>query len=239
MNEIILDRKILLVDDEIELLRLMETVLRKEGFRRILKSTNGIEAIHLCKNEKIDIMVLDVMMKGIDGFETCKKIREFSIIPIIFLSAKNEDIDKIMALGMGADDYVTKPFSPKEVAYRIKAHLRRNLYIENEIYSGSENKIEIGDVTCDFLRGEMIKNGENISFTPREYKLLKYMTENSNMILSKEMICDRVWGDDFQGYDNTIMVHIRKLREKIEENPSKPKYILTIKGLGYKLKIGD
>ncbi len=191
----------------------------------------------MCKSEKPDIVVLDVMMPGIDGFETCKKIREFSFIPIVFLSAKSEDIDKILALGLGGDDYVTKPFSPIEVAYRIKAHLRRKIYIKNEIYNTEEKIINFGDVTLNLTKGEVIKNGENIIFAPKEYNLLCYMAENSNRILSKQMLCNEVWGDDFQGYDNTIMVHIRKLREKIEADPSNPKYILTVKGLGYKLNI--
>ncbi|AKC61932.1 MULTISPECIES: response regulator transcription factor [Clostridium] len=237
MQDEILDRKILLIDDEMELLNLMETVLKKEGFRRILKISNGIDGVKLCKSEKPDIVVLDVMMPGIDGFETCKKIREFSFIPIVFLSAKSEDIDKILALGLGGDDYVTKPFSPIEVAYRIKAHLRRKIYIKNEIYNTEEKIINFGDVTLNLTKGEVIKNGENIIFAPKEYNLLCYMAENSNRILSKQMLCNKVWGDDFQGYDNTIMVHIRKLREKIEADPSNPKYILTVKGLGYKLNI--
>ncbi|MFD3157200.1 response regulator transcription factor [Haloimpatiens sp. FM7330] len=233
-NEI-LDRKILLIDDEIELLKLVETVLKKEGFRRIVKASNGTEGVKLCKIEKPDIVVLDVMMPGMDGFETCKKIREFSFIPILFLSAKSDDIDKIVALGMGADDYVTKPFSPKEVAYRIKAHLRRNIYIKNEIYNKEEKIVKFGEVTINFTKGEVIKKGQHITFTPKEYSLLSYMCKNSNRILSKQMLCDEVWGDDFNGYDNTIMVHIRRLREKIEEDPSNPKHILTVKGLGYKL----
>ncbi|MCY6370605.1 response regulator transcription factor [Clostridium ganghwense] len=239
MYDEILDRKILLIDDEIELLKLMETVLKKEGFRRIVKASNGIKGVSLCKSEKPDIIVLDVMMPGMDGFETCKKIRELSITPILFLSAKSDDVDKIVGFGMGADDYVTKPFSPKEVAYRIKAHLRRNIYIKNEIYSEKQKTIKFGDVTIDFTKGEITKNGENIAFTPKEYSLLNYMAKNPNKILSKQMLCDKVWGDDFEGYDNTIMVHMRKLREKIEDDPSNPKYILTVKGLGYKLNIKE
>jgi DNA-binding response OmpR family regulator len=232
-NEI-LDRKILLIDDEIELLKLIETVLKKEGFRRIIKATNGLEGISLCKSEKPDLIVLDIMMPHIDGFEVCKQIREFSFVPIVFLSAKSEDVDKILALGLGADDYVTKPFSPKEVAFRIKAHLRRNIYIKNEL-SLKEEKISFGNVIIDLHKGEVIKDNELLSLTPREYTLLSYMAKNSNQILSKQMLCDAVWGDDFEGYDNTIMVHIRKLREKIEADPSNPKHIITIKGLGYKL----
>ncbi len=234
MQDEVLDRKILLIDDEVEILKLIETVLKKEGFRRIIKARDGIEGISLCKSEKPDLIVLDIMMPHIDGFEVCRKIREFSFVPIVFLSAKSEDIDKILALGLGADDYVTKPFSPKEVAFRIKAHLRRNIYIKNEL-SIKEEKISFGSVNINLHKGEVRKNSEIISLTPREYALLSYMAKNLNQILSKQMLCDAVWGDDFEGYDNTIMVHIRKLREKLEDMPSNPKYIVTIKGLGYKL----
>ncbi|WP_123054195.1 response regulator transcription factor [Clostridium sp. JN-1] len=234
MQNEVLDRKILLIDDEAEILKLIETVLKKEGFRRIIKASNGIDGISLCKSENPDLIVLDVMMPHMDGFDVCKKIREFSFVPIIFLSAKSEDMDKILALGLGGDDYVTKPFSPKEVAFRIKAHLRRNLYIKKEL-SIKEDKINFGSIIIDFHKGEVLKNNELVSLTPREYTLLSYMAKNSNQILSKQMLCDAVWGDDFEGYDNTIMVHIRKLREKLEDIPSNPKHIITVKGLEYKL----
>lgn len=234
MYDEILDRKILLIDDEVEILKLIETVLKKEGFRRVLKATNGLDGIRLCKDELPDLIVLDIMMPHIDGFEVCRKIREFSFVPIVFLSAKSEDVDKILALGLGADDYVTKPFSPKEVAFRIKAHLRRNIYIKKEL-SIKEEVINFGNIQIDLNKGEVTKNNELLSLTPREYGLLSYMAKNANQILSKQMLCDAVWGDDFEGYDNTIMVHMRKLREKIEADPSRPKHIITIKGLGYKL----
>lgn len=236
MYDQILDRKILLIDDEIELLKLMETVLKKEGFRRIFKARDGIEGIKLCRDEKPDIVVLDIMMPHMDGFEVCKIIRDFSFVPVIFLSAKCDDVDKILALGLGADDYVTKPFSPKEVAYRIKAHLRRNIYIKNELSIKNE-QITFGNITIDFQKGEVLKCNKNIILTPKEYHLLSYMSQNSNQILSKQRICDEVWGDSYEGYDNTIMVHIRKLRQKLEEDPSNPQYIITVKGLGYKLNI--
>lgn len=236
MNEdiLILDRKILLIDDELELLKLLEAVLKKEGFRRIFKATTGAEGINLCKSEKPDIIVLDIMLPDIEGFEVCKIIREFSICPIIFLSAKSEDVDKILALGLGGDDYVTKPFSPKEVAYRIKAHLRRNMYIKNSLLC-EEKQLQFGDIRINFTSGEVFKGNDLLNFTAKEYSLLCYMAQNPNRILNKQMICDNVWGDDYYGYDNTIMVHIRKLREKLEDNPSNPKYIITVKGLGYKL----
>lgn len=236
MQDQILDRKILLIDDEVELLKLMETVLKKEGFRRIFKAQNGTDGINLCKTQQPDIVVLDIMMPDIDGFEVCKNIRSFSFVPVIFLSAKSDDIDKILALGLGADDYVTKPFSPKEVAFRIKAHLRRNIYIKNEM-SMKKETISFGDIVIDLKKGEVLKSDKNIILAPKEYHLLCYMAQNANQILTKQMICDEVWNNDYEGYDNTIMVHIRKLRQKLEDNPSSPKYIVTAKGLGYKLLI--
>lgn len=239
MYDEILDKKILLIDDEIEILKLMETVLKKEGFRRVIKANNGLEGVKLCKSENPSLVVMDIMMPGMDGLEACKKIREFSFIPIIFLSAKSDDVDKILGLGLGADDYVSKPFSPKEVAYRIKAHLRRNIYIKTELERQNEKILKFKELSIDFMKAEVKKNGHIISLTPKEYTLLCYMAENADRILSKQMLCDGVWGDDFDGYDNTIMVHMRKLREKIEDNPSEPKYILTMKGLGYKLNTKD
>lgn len=236
MPDEILSKKVLLIDDEIELLNLMETVLKKEGFSKIYKAMDGAGGINLCTKEKPDIIVLDIMLPDTDGFEVCKQIRGFSFVPVIFLSAKSDDIDKILALGLGADDYVTKPFSPKEVAFRIKAHLRRNIYLKKEM-TRIKSFVQFGDVTIDLKNAEVSKSEKVVILTPKEYHLLRYMAENPNQILTKEMICSKVWKDECIGYDNTIMVHIRKLRQKLEDNPSSPKYIITFRGLGYKLRI--
>lgn len=227
------DKKILLVDDEEDISNLLETVLIKEGFTSILKAFTGIEGVQLCKAQYPDIVVLDIMLPDIDGFEVCRRIREFTFVPIIFLSAKSEDIDKLIGLGIGGDDYVTKPFSPKEIAFRIKAQFRRNQYFGMGAEKDRDTMV-FGDIEIDLKNSEVKKAGNQIILTAKEYQLITYMVKNQNQILSKRKICDEVWGDDYFGYDNTIMVHIRHLREKLEDNPGEPKYIKTIKGLGYK-----
>lgn len=235
------DKKILLVDDEEDILELLETVLLKEGFKHIFKAITGLQAVELCKENNPDIIILDIMLPDIDGYEVCRRVREFTLVPIIFLSAKSDDLDKLFGLGIGGDDYVTKPFTPKEVAFRIKAQFRRNQYIgiqNNKIEDKNENIIKFGDVEIDGKMGEVRKNGEPVVLTAKEYQLILYMAQNPNQILSRMKICNVVWGDEYIGYDNTIMVHIRHLREKLEDVPGEPKYIKTAKGLGYKLLIG-
>ena len=155
--------------------------------------------------------------------------------PIIFLSAKSDDIDKLLGLGIGGDDYVTKPFSPKEVAFRIKAQLRRNEYIQ--LSNTEDKRITFGNVTIHPSTGEVKKGEEHVTVTAKELQLLTFLASHPNQIFSKSKICEAVWGEDYGGYDNTIMVHIRRLREKIEDDPSNPKWIKTVKGLGYKLQV--
>ncbi|AGY75239.1 response regulator transcription factor [Clostridium autoethanogenum] len=230
------DKKILLIDDEEDITDLIEDILLKEGFKNIRKANCGLDGIRICKSEKPDIVVLDIMLPDIDGIEVCKRIRQFSYCPILFLSAKNSDVDKIVGLSMGGDDYITKPFSPREIAFRIKAQLRRQQYDGIKEDSNSENEnIIIGSITIDKLHSQVYKDGSEVKLTAKEYKLLLYLAENSNKIVNKERLCEVVWGDDYFGYDNTISVHIRHLREKLEKNPSKPEIIVTVIGLGYKL----
>ena len=226
--------KILLVDDEQDIMNLLEKVLRQEGFQNILKATSGESAIEICRTEKPDAIVLDIMLPGIDGIEVCKKIREFSICPILFLSSKSDDIDKILGLSSGGDDYVTKPFSPKEVAFRVKAQLRRKQFEINNIKF--KMIIEADDIQIDTDCRQVYKAGKEVSLTAREYQLLEYMARNAGKIISKERLYEQVWGEYGIGVDNTMMVHIRHLREKLEDDPADPKLIITIKGLGYKLE---
>ncbi|GKX66551.1 response regulator transcription factor [Inconstantimicrobium mannanitabidum] len=232
----ILNKKVLLIDDEKDITDLLEDILLKEGFKDILKAYCGIEGITTCRDEKPDVVVLDIMLPDVDGIEVCKKIREFSYCPILFLSSKNSDIDKILGLSMGGDDYITKPFSPREIAFRIKAQLRRQQYDGiKEVCDSKNGIIKFGDITVDKLHSQVYNRGEEIKLTAKEYQLLLYLAENPNMIINKERLCEVVWGEDYIGYDNTISVHVRHLREKLEENPSKPKFIVTVIGLGYKL----
>lgn len=237
------NKKILLIDDEKDILNLLETVLIKEGFKEIYKAENGNKGIELCEKINPDIIVLDIMLPDIDGYEVCKRIREFSMCPIIFLSAKSDDVDKLLGLGIGGDDYVTKPFSPKEIAFRIKAHFRR---LEHMQFKVNERKrddykeiIKFKDIEIDENKAEVKKSGDVLNLTAKEYQLLLYLVKNPNMILSKNSLIENIWGSEYEGYDNTLMVHIRHLREKIEDDPSRPEYITTFKGLGYKFIKGD
>jgi DNA-binding response OmpR family regulator len=175
------------------------------------------------------------MLPDMEGYEVCRRMRQITFAPIIFLSAKSDEIDKLLGLGIGGDDYVTKPFSTKEVVFRIKAQLRRNLYLAQN--SREDDKIQFGDVVIFPNKGEVRVGGKPIPFTAKELQLLIYLAGHPNQIFSKSKICEAVWGEDYIGLDNTIMVHIRRLREKIEEDPSKPKWIVTVKGLGYKLQV--
>ncbi|SHJ83565.1 DNA-binding response regulator, OmpR family, contains REC and winged-helix (wHTH) domain [Clostridium cavendishii DSM 21758] len=230
------DKKVLLIDDEKDITDLIEEVLLKEGFKNVRKAHCGLDGINMCNVEKPDVVVLDIMLPDIDGIEVCKRIRQFSYCPILFLSAKNSDIDKIVGLSIGGDDYITKPFSPKEIAFRIKAQLRRQQYACIKEVSDSRNDtINLGNITIERLHSQVYKQGVEVKLTAKEYKLILYLAENSNKIVNKERLCEVVWGEDYMGYDNTISVHIRHLREKLEENPSKPELIVTVIGLGYKL----
>lgn len=224
--------KIMVVDDEPDILDLLEKALNIEGFNHIIKVNNGLEAVSACKEDKPDVIILDVMLPDIDGYEVCKQIRQFSHCPILFLSSKNDELDKILGLAVGGDDYVTKPFSPKEVAYRVKAQLRRTEYKQKP---GAEQSIHIGALKIQPDSCQVIKDDKEIELTAREFEILKYLAENKGRVISRERLYETIWGEDSFGCDNTVMVHIRHLREKIEDNPNDPKYIITMKGLGYKL----
>lgn len=239
METTIKEKNILLVDDEIDILKLLGTVLNKEGFKNVYKAETGNEAINIFKNNDIDIVVLDIMLPDKEGYEVFKEIRQISQVPVLFLSAKTEEMDRVLGLALGADDYITKPFSPKEVALRIKLNLKKNLMLEIKKDEDTKEKLVFGPFEIDEDSVEVKKDGKTIELKAKEFKMFLYMAKHLEQIISKEKFCDEVWGDDFIGYDNTIMVHIRRLREKIEDNPSKPKYIKNIKGLGYKLTLKE
>ncbi|HHQ2457545.1 response regulator transcription factor [Bacillus cereus group sp. MYBK245-2] len=228
-------KKILIVDDEKEILNLLEAVLKKEGFRHIYTCTTGKGGIHMCRQVQPDLILLDIMLPDLDGYSVCEQIRQFTFVPIFFLSAKNEDLDKILGLSIGGDDYITKPFSPKEVAYKMKAFFRRNQYKEK-----NPNMYQFGDITIDEAQGTVLRAGTLLSLTAKEFNILLFLIKNPNQIFSKARLYEAVWGETYLGNDNIMMVHIRHLREKIEDNPSKPNYLVTVRGLGYKLnKKGD
>lgn len=229
------DSKILLVDDEKDIVDLMEEVLRQDGFLEIRRAYRGSEAVTLCRKFQPDAVILDVMLPDMDGLEVCRRIREFSYCSILFLSSRNDDIDKILGLSSGGDDYITKPFSPREVAFRVKAQLRRQRY-QNAPSPAVSSVLTAGPLSLDQESGRVWKNGREISLTGREFLLLSYFMENTDKIISKERLYEQVWGESSCICDNTIMVHIRHLREKTEADPSKPQQLITVKGLGYKLK---
>lgn len=228
---------VLIIDDEEDILRLIQTVLIKEGIGHVVTSTTAKDGFTQFQQKQPDLVLLDIMLPDGEGYDVCKQIRNISNVPILFLSAKAEEIDRILGFAIGGDDYITKPFSPKEVAYRVKAQLRRADFSQTE--EKRDFIIKAGPFKLNEQKAELTKNGEIIELKRKELGLMTYFLQNPNLVISKERLCDTVWGEDFIGFDNTIMVHIRRLREKIEEQPSNPKYLITVKGLGYKLIVKD
>lgn len=224
--------RIMIVDDEPDILTLLEKALNIEGFFNITTAADGMTAVDTCKKICPDMIILDVMLPDMDGYEVCRRIRQFSHCPILFLSAKNDEVDKILGLAVGGDDYVTKPFSPKEVAFRVKAQLRRAEYRQSP---EQPRAIAVGELVIDPDGCRASKNGRDMELTAREFEILYYLGQNIGRVISRERLYEAIWGEDSFGCDNTIMVHIRHLREKLEDNPAKPQYIITMKGLGYKL----
>ncbi|WP_046226605.1 response regulator transcription factor [Paenibacillus dauci] len=230
-------RKVLIIDDEEDIRKLLKTVLDKEGIPQVITAGSVAEGMQQFREQQPDLVLLDIMLPDGEGYEVCRQIRSISRVPILFLSARNEEVDKLLGLMIGGDDYITKPFSPREVAYRVKAQLRRSEYLQPE--AEQDFILEAGPFVFNEQKAELVKNGRIIELKPKELGMMKYFMQNINRVISKERLYDVVWGEDFIGMDNTVMVHIRRLREKIEEQPSQPEYLITIKGLGYKLMIGD
>jgi len=228
------NKKILLVDDEKELLKMIKSALLDDGFFNIYTAENCKQTLEIIKNQSVSLVLLDVMLPDGDGFSLLRQIRKVLQIPAVFLTAKGEAEDKIYGLGLGADDYIVKPFLMKELILRVTAVLRRtyqSLQCETDFY--------LGEKYVNFETASVSYRGQEKSFTAKEFILLKKLYENKNRIVTNDALCMAAWGDEYYGYENTLMVHIRRLREKIEENPSEPKYLITSKGLGYKLVIKD
>ncbi|MFG1735071.1 response regulator transcription factor [Paenibacillus sp. 843] len=225
---------ILMVDDETEILKLMEIYVRNEGYT-LLTASHGMEALEILKKHKVDLIILDVMMPKMDGIEACMRIREENNTPIIMLSAKSQEIDKIAGLSIGADDYVTKPFSPLELIARIKSQLRRYKQL-NSSSVRDENEIQIDELIMNVASHRVTVAGVEIKLTPREFDLLHMLAINRGLVLSMDKIYTEVWNEPFMESKNTVMVHIRKLREKIEKDPQQPEYIKTVWGIGYKIE---
>lgn len=221
-------KKILLVDDEPELRKLVTGILSDDGFSNIIDAGTVQTGFIIARQEKPDLAILDVMLPDGDGFSLMKKLRTFTNIPIIFLTAKDEAADKLAGLGLGADDYVVKPFLPQELLLRVHAILRR-------CYKADSPLLELEGCTIDFSRAEVNKNGIIVALTAKEYTLLETLSHREGKIVSIDALCEALWGDNPFGYENSLNAHIRRIREKIETDPSKPVSLITVKGLGYKL----
>ena len=221
-------KKILLVDDEPELRKLVIDILSDDGFTNIIDSGTVQTGLIFARQEKPDLAILDVMLPDGDGFSLMKKLRAFTNIPVIFLTAKDEAADKLAGLGLGADDYVVKPFLPQELLLRVHAVLRR-------CYKADSPLLELEGCTIDFSRAEVNKNGMVVALTAKEHTLLETLSRSEGRIVSIDALCEALWGDNPFGYENSLNAHIRRIREKIETNPSKPVSLITVKGLGYKL----
>ena len=223
---------VLVVDDEKEIRDAIDIYLRGEGIN-VIKAGDGFEALEILDKEDIHLVVLDIMMPKLDGMRTCLKIRESRNIPIILLSVKSEDSDKILGLNIGADDYVTKPFNHLELVARVKSQLRRYDYPLNR--ENTQDLIVIKDLTIDTVNKQVSLRGENIKLTATEYKILTLLASHPGRIFSIKEIYERVWEEPFYKSENTVTVHIRRMREKIEINSKEPEYIKVVWGLGYKI----
>ncbi|WP_336634182.1 response regulator transcription factor [Lysinibacillus fusiformis] len=225
---------ILIVDDEKEIRNLIAIYLKNEGYQ-VIEACDGEEGLQLLKKQEIHLIVLDLMMPNVDGMEMCMKVREIAEMPIIMLTAKSQDMDKIMGLTIGADDYVTKPFNPLELVARIKSQLRRYLKL-NGLNKSNSDEIEIGDLRINTATHEVLVNNEKVKLTPREFAILELLSSNPGIVMNAEQIYERVWKEEAFQSENTVMVHIRKIRERIETNPRNPQYIKTVWGVGYKVE---
>lgn len=227
---------ILVVEDDNDISKLLTLYLENDNYK-VITTVNGFEALTLLEQTKIDLVVLDIVMPEMDGYELTKKIREKYTMPIIILSGKNQDSDKILGLNIGADDYLTKPFNPLEVVARVNSNLRRFYHLNNVKQKDiTDSKIIVGDLVLDSEKFILKKNEKEIILTPTEYKILALLMKKPGRVYTKVQIYESINGDYFESYDNTMMVHISKLREKIEDDPKNPKYLKTIRGLGYKIE---
>lgn len=227
---------ILIIDDEKEIVDLIRIYLKNEGYC-VFQAFNGDEGIAILRSSKIDLAILDIMMPGTDGLQVCRQIRDSSNIPIIMLSAKAQDMDKILGLGTGADDYLTKPFNPMELMARVKSQIRRSFYLNAQASSKpDESIINIRGLSINKDSHTVSLLGNAIELTPTEYEILLLLASNLNKVFSAEEIFQNVWKQKYYESNNTVMVHIWRLREKIEANPKEPEIIKTVWGVGYKIE---
>lgn len=226
--------RILVVDDDREIAFAIAKLLMSEGYETVA-AYNGLEALDALSSNKIDLIILDIMMPKLDGLSATMKIREKSNIPILVLSAKSEDSDKILGLSIGADDYITKPYNPLELLARVKSQLRRFMVLGSKD-SVNGDMVTIGGLQLDKNAKHILVDGDAVKLTATEYGILEFLMENKNKVFSAETIYNRVWNEEAYSVENTVMVHIRRIREKIEINPREPKYLKVVWGIGYKIE---
>jgi len=225
--------RILVVDDDAPSVKMISFLLREEGYE-VVSTDNGASALEMVEREPPDLVLLDVMMPHIDGFEVCRRIRQRMDVPILFLSAKGETADKVTGLQLGADDYLAKPFEPAELLARVKAVLRRAETFSSE---DTQSRVTVGEITLEPVSNRLIfADGRKMELTPIEFRLLYCLMRNAGRILSHDLLMNAVWGYDYEGYSNQIAVYMHRLRSKIEADPDHPKYLTTIRGLGYKFE---
>ena len=222
---------ILIVEDDREINNLISSALKKENYN-IVQAFDGRQALEKY-NEDFQMVILDLMLPYVDGIEILRQIREKSTLPVIILSAKDEEADRVIGLSMGADDYIIKPFSVRELSARVKAHLRR--YVDYNNSETKNNVLEYNELKLNELNYKVLKKEKELKLTPKEFELLKLFLSNPNRVFTKAQLFNRVWDNEYLNDDNTVMVHIKRLRNKIEDNPNEPKYIQTVWGIGYKL----
>ena len=226
--------KILVCDDDKEIVEAIEIYLLQEGYE-VLKAYDGMEALRVLETEHVDLLVMDIMMPKLDGIHATLKIREYSSIPIIFLSAKSEDSDKILGLNIGADDYITKPFNPLELVARVKSNLRRYTTLGN-LNTENNALFQVGGLCINDDTKEVTVDGDSVKLTPIEYNILLLLVKNCGRVFSIDQIYESIWNEEAIGADNTVAVHIRHIREKIEINPKEPRYLKVVWGVGYKIE---
>lgn len=224
-------KKVLIIEDEKSISDIVKFNLVKEGFE-VDTAFDGLAGLNKALETNPDLILLDIMLPSMDGFQVCKKVRETSMIPIIMLTAKEEEVDKVLGLELGADDYITKPFGMRELVARIKANIRRT-EIAGELKNEPADVQAFGNLEIDMNRYEARKNGEALELTLREFELLKYLAERENKVFSREQLLEEVWGYEYYGDIRTVDVTVRRLREKLEDDSSEPQYIMTKRGIGY------
>ena len=226
---------VLVCDDDREIVEAIEIYLSQEGYK-VLKAYDGEEALKVLDREKVDLLIIDVMMPKLDGIRATLKIREKKNMPIIILSAKSEDADKILGLNVGADDYMTKPFNPLGLTARVKSQLRRYTQLGSTIDKSNQAVYAVGGLSIDDEQKEVTVDGEPVRLTPIEYNILLLLVKNQGKVFSIDQIYESIWNEDAIGVDNTVAVHIRHIREKIEINPKEPRYLKVVWGVGYKIE---